>query len=136
MIMTGLARLGRDTSLKYTPDGTAVCELALAFNYGRKNDEGNRPTQWVDAALFGKRAEALQPYLTKGSLICVIIDAPHIETWEKKDGNTGFKLVGRVIDIELAGGNQSTPKQEPKPEPKPAQKQSAAFDDFDDEIPF
>ena len=65
-MMIGLARLGRDAEIRTTSQGDSVATLALAFSYGRKGSDGNRPTQWVDAALWGKRAEALAPYLTKG----------------------------------------------------------------------
>lgn len=48
MILTGLARLGRDASLRYTGNGDPVLEMALAFNYGQ-NDQatGKRPSQWI-----------------------------------------------------------------------------------------
>jgi len=103
MILTALARLGRDPELRYLPNGDAVLNLALAVNYGKKGTDGNRPTQWIDAALFGKRAESLAPYLTKGSLVFVVVDEPHVETYQGKNG-AGAKLVGRVSSIEFAGG--------------------------------
>ena len=78
MILTGLARLGRDATLRRTPQGDAVLEMALAFNYGAKDGSGNRPTQWIDATLWGKRAEALAQHLTKGSAVDVVITEPHI----------------------------------------------------------
>lgn len=69
MILTALARLGRDAELRYTQSGDAVCELALAINYGRKEADGNRPTQWLSASLWGKRAESLAQHLQKGKLL-------------------------------------------------------------------
>ena len=146
----GLARIGRDAEIRHTPSGDAVCNLSLAFSYGQKGSDGNRPTQWVDASFWGKRAEALAQYLTKGSLIAVTLDDVHIETYEGKNG-PGQKLVGRVIDIELAGGKQAqsgTPNAPPaartgagyqapaggmpnRPAPAPAN-----FSDMDDDIPF
>ena len=38
----GMARLGRDAELRYTPNGDAVCNLSLAFSYGKKDDSGRR----------------------------------------------------------------------------------------------
>lgn len=135
MILTGLARLGRDATLRRTPSGDAVLEMALAFNYGGKDASGNRPTQWIDATLWGKRAEALAPHLTKGSAIDVVIVEPHIETWTKKDQTTGFKLVGKVTELEFAGGGSGDRKPASTPAPRPAAAQgSGAFDDGD--IPF
>lgn len=145
MILTALARLGRDVELRYMQNGDPVANLALAINYGKKGEDGNKPTQWVDAAFYGKRAEAMAPYLTKGKLLYVVIEDPHIETYQGKNGQ-GSKLVGRIVSIEFAGGKsdgqqdgqqrqQSAPQRQEPPR-QPAQK-SGGFGDFDDDlIPF
>jgi len=134
----GLARIGRDAEMRHTPNGDAVASLSLAFTYGRKGDDGKRPTQWVDAALWGKRAEALAQYLTKGSLVAVTLEDVAIQTFRKADGTDGVKLVGRVLDIELAGGNtQAAAPVAPPPTPRPtAAPAGSGFDDMDDDIPF
>ena len=140
MILTGLARLGRDAELRYTQGGEPVATLALAFNYGQKDGSGSKPTQWIEATLYGKRAEALAQYLKKGAAVDVILADPHIDTWQKKDHTTGFKLVGKVIEIEFAGGGERRERSEPDPAPahsprKPAGK-TGSFDDLDDGVPF
>ena len=66
MILTGLCRLGRDAELRYMPDGTAVLGLAIAYNYGKKDEQGKRATQWVDASLFGDRSPARQLLVVPG----------------------------------------------------------------------
>lgn len=135
MILTGLARLGRDATLRHTPQGDAVLEMALAFNYGQKDGEGKRPTQWIDATLWGKRAESLAPHMKKGTALDVVITEPHVETWTKKDQTTGFKLVGKVAELEFAGGGSGDRKPASDPAPRPAAAlASGAFDD--DSIPF
>ena len=129
----GLARIGRDVELR-TAGKESVANVSLAFNYGRKGEDGNRPTQWVDAAIWGKRAEALSPYLLKGGLVSVTIDDVHIETFQGKNGE-GTKLVGTISGIELAGGN---PKQsdQAKPAPKPPAPRGHGASFPDDDIPF
>ena len=137
----GLARLGRDAEIRTTSQGESVATLALAFSYGRKGSDGKRPTQWVDAALWGKRAEALAPYLLKGGLVSVSLEDVHIETFTSQKGD-GHKLAGRVIDVELAGGGERTaapaPRQAPAPRPAPAAApMGSGFEDMDDDsIPF
>lgn len=136
MILTGLARLGRNASLRHTPQGEPVVELALAFNFGAKDSDGKRPSQWIEAHLWGKRAEALAPHLTKGSAIDVVLTDPHIDTWTKKDQTTGFKLVARVAELEFAGSG-SRPASTGAPAPTPAAASTGgAFDNFEDDIPF
>lgn len=145
--MYGMARLGRDAELRYTPDGKPVASLSLAFNYGRKGQDGKQPVQWVDAALWDKRAESLSPHLLKGTKIMVTLRDVHIETFRRSDGADGHKLAAVVTDVEFAGGAQSdgaapAPAPRATPAPRPPQRQAAApatgtgFDDMDDDIPF
>jgi len=53
MKVIGLCRIGKDVELRYSPNGDAVATLALAFTFGKKGTDGRRPTQWIDAALWG-----------------------------------------------------------------------------------
>ena len=132
----GVARIGRDVVLRYTAQGEAVAGLSLAFSYGRKGEDGKQPTQWVDAALWGKRAEALAPYLAKGHQLGVTLEDVHIETYQGSNGE-GHKLVARVLDVQLIGGQAATAR--PAPKAAPAAKTVPAgngFDDMDDDIPF
>lgn len=141
MHLIGMARLGRDAEVRYLADGTAVAGLALAFNYGKKDGEGKRPTQWVDASLWGERAEKLVEYLVKGQQVCVVLSEPHVETYEKKDGTLGTSLRARVDSLEFGArpeGASAAPAQT-KPEPAKTQASSAKRNsnaDFDDDIPF
>ena len=143
--MFGVARIGRDAEVRYTAGGDAVVSLSLAFEYGKKVDN-KKPVQWVDAALWGKRGEAMAPYLLKGQQVGVTLDEVHIETFTKGDQSQGFKLVGRVSNIEFAGsppqqqGQQPQQQRQQAPRAQPAQpaQQAAAsdYDSFDDNIPF
>lgn len=126
MKLIGLARLGRDAQVRDV-NGQKVANLALAFNYGRKDDQGQRPTQWVDAALWGKLAESLEQYLIKGKQVECIVEDVHIETFTDRDGNLGHKLVGRVMSIELAGdGGQRAAAPAGQQQSAPAPRQAPA----------
>lgn len=143
----GLARLGRDAEVRFTQAGKPVATLALAFSYGKK-ENGQRPSQWVDAALWGDRAEALAPYLLKGQQLSVTVDDVHIETFPKNDGTQGHKLTWRVSNIEFAGSPpqqngqsqpaaQAAPRQQAQQPRQQSQPQPAPnYDSFDDDIPF
>lgn len=135
----GLARIGRDAEVRSTANGDQVASISLAFTYGRKDGEGKRPTQWVDAALWGQRAEALAPYLTKGTLVAVTIDDAHVETFRKSDGTEGTKLAGRIAAIDLAGGGeqrQAAPAQQQAQRQQSKPRTGGQRDGFDDDIPF
>lgn len=148
MQMIGLARLGRAAELRTIPSGESVCNLSLAFNYGRKDQQtGERPTQWIDGSLWGKQAEALEQYLTKGKLVCVTLEDVHIEEYQGQNG-PGHKLAAKVTKIELAGGrddaggqNAAPAQRQPAAAPQPARQAPAprpasGFDDDDSDVPF
>jgi single-strand DNA-binding protein len=147
MLMVGVARIGNEPVARYTPDGKAVMDISLAFDYGRKGGDGRRPTQWINAAMWGDRVEKLQPYLTKGSQVFVTLSEPHIETYEKKDGSgQGFSLRARVNDLEFVGGRrddsgadagaESGASAPPRAGQSRAPAKAAGFDELDDDIPF
>lgn len=132
----GLARIGRDAEIRKTSNGDAVVSLSLAFTYGKKGADNKRPTQWVDGSFWGNRAEALAPYLLKGGLVSITLEDIHIETYQGKNGEAS-KLVGKVSQIELAGGGQAqqaAPAQQQHA--APAQRPAPNFSDMDDDIPF
>jgi single-strand DNA-binding protein len=130
MMLIGNTRIGNDPQVRYTPKGDAVLDLSLAYNHGMKQDDGKRPTQWVNAALWGPRAEKMAPYLTKGTQVFVSCSDVHVSAYEQKDGTKRYSLKARVDVIEFVGG--SKPESE---KPKPAEKQDH-FGDLDDDIPF
>jgi len=127
MRANGLARIGKDVEVRYSPNGDAIANLSLAFTYGKKGTDGKRPTQWVDATLWGKRAESLAPYLRKGGQIVVYLSDINIQTYDSKTGQ-GVKLVGKVDDLELIGGQVQTAQ----PERAPAR----TLADISDDAPF
>lgn len=130
----GLARIGRDTELRHTAQGEAVANLSLAFNYGRKGADGKTPTQWVEGALWSKRAEALAQHLVKGVSVVVTLTDVHIESFTKQDNTVASKLVGKVTEIEFAGAPAAARPAPPPPPPKPAA--PSGFEDLSDDIPF
>lgn len=137
MILSGLCRLGRDCDVRYVASGSAAVGLSLAYSYGKKGDDGKRPTTWIDATLWGALGEALAPYLLKGSQVWVTLDEVHLHTYERNSGGTGTSLRGTVRMIELAGNK-------PRDEEKPAERKpegvketgSSSFGDFEGDFPF
>lgn len=132
MFMTGLMRIGNDPVLRFTANNDPVIEISLAYNYGRKDDNGKFPTQWINATLWGSRAEKLAPYLTKGKQLYVVLNELHNETYTKKDGGQGTSLRARISELQFVDGRQEEQKEE-----KPKAKTSVAIiQELDDDIPF
>jgi single-strand DNA-binding protein len=131
MKANGLARIGKDAEVRFTPGGTPVANVSLAFTYGKKGEDGKRPTQWVDASLWGQRAESLAPYIKKGGQIVAYLEDVSIQTFTKGDGTQATKMVARLVDLEFVSGGEQASSQ-PKPKAAPAQQQGSGFEDFDD----
>ena len=145
MIISGIGRLGRDAELRATVSGTSVVNLAVAFNFGKKQENGYRDSQWIDCSLWGKSAEALTQYLKKGNQVSITASDPHIEDFTRGDGTAGNKMVATVINIELISNGQHTQQAAQKPtQQQPRQQatqqnnsgQNGAYEDFQDDIPF
>lgn len=123
--MTVNGRLGRDAELRHTSDGTAYAPLNVAYNYGRRDGDGKRPTQWIQATLWGRQAEALIQYLEKGTGVVLTVEDVHIHEYQKNDGSTGSQLQGRVIKFEFGmNAPSSGSKTQSQPQQQaPAQQQ-------------
>ena len=118
-------QLGKDAEQRFLPNGDAVASFSVADSQGK-----DKPTIWWNCSLFGKRAEALTQYLTKGQAVTVAGNVTQRE-FTDKDGNKRTAMDVRVNDIALQGG-----KRESAPEPAPKQrKPDPAFDDVSD-VPF
>jgi len=140
MHLTGVLRLGRDMEVRYLPDGTPVGSINGAFNYGKKDAEGNRPTQWVSVTVWGERAEKISDMMTKGQQIFVVLDEPHIETYTKQDGSTGTALRARLNSFQFVGGKRELTESEKQHSTAKgngfAPEGGSGFEDMEDDIPF
>ena len=127
-VITVAGSLGKDAEVKYLPNGDAICNFSVADSQGR-----DKPTIWWNCGLYGKRAESLSQYLTKGQAVTVTGSVSERE-WTDKEGNKRKSMDVRVNDVALQGGRKDAePQQERHQAPKPQQ----SFDDTDsDDVPF
>lgn len=95
-----IGRLTRDAEVSYTPGGTAVAKFTIAVNRRVKNGDGwADEANYFDVQVFGKAAESLKPYLTKGKMIGVDGYLKQ-DRWEK-DGQKFSKVTINANDIQL-----------------------------------
>lgn len=85
-----IGNLTRNPEVRYTPKGTAVTDLGLAINRTWSNDQGQKQeeTTFVDVTFWGRQAEVLQQYLSKGRGVYVE-GRLQMDTWD--DRETGKK---------------------------------------------
>ena len=99
-----VGNLGRDAEVRHTANGQAVATLNLATTENWKDKEGQRQekTEWHRVVVWGKTAEALGQYLTKGKQIAI---EGRIETrqWDDKDGNKRYTTEIKADRVTLLG---------------------------------
>ena len=68
-----IGNLGGDAELRYAPSGQAFLRFTVASNYRARDPQGEWQdrTEWLRVTVFGRRAEALAPYLRKGAKVYV-----------------------------------------------------------------
>ena len=132
MILTGVTRIGNDPTVRYTANGDAVIDLSLAYNHGKKQEDGKRPTQWVNASLWGQRAEKMAPYLTKGTQVFVGCSEVHVSSYDQKDGTKRYSLKAKIDVIDFVGGSKTENQEKVRENPV----KTAGINELDDDIPF
>ena len=92
--------LGRDPELRYTTQGTPVCDFSVATTERRKDKGGDlqEVTTWFRVSLFGRQAELASQYLMKGKQVYVEGQLSQQE-WTDKEGATRTSLEVRGTDI-------------------------------------
>ena len=129
LVITG--NLGKDAEMRSLNDGTPVLSFSVADSQGR-----DKPTIWWNCALYGRRAESLQQYLTKGQQVTVIGNVTERE-WTDRDGVKRKSMDVRVSDLALQGGRRESPQQERAPRSSAAERAASGRDSIDfGDIPF
>ncbi len=160
-----IGNLGRDPEVRYTPNGSAVCNVSVATTRNWKNkDSGERQeeTEWHRVVFFDRLAEIAGEYLKKGRPVYVE-GRLRTRKWTDKDGVEKYTTEIFAEQMQLLGsregsgggghegygdehGGGEAPRRSapprpaaprPSPAPAPAAKPAGTgFDDMDDDIPF
>jgi len=96
--------LGRDPEMRYTPQGTAVCNFSIATTERRKDRAGDAQdvTTWFRVNAWGKLAEIANQYLNKGKQVYVEGRLRQDE-YTDRDGNRRQTLEVTATDIQFLG---------------------------------
>ena len=159
-----LGNLGRDPEVRYTPNGSAVCNLRIATTRNWKSkDSGEKmeETEWHSVVLYDRQAEIAGEYLKKGRPV-YIEGRLKTRKWTDKEGAEKYTTEIICDSMQLLGGREggggggggdeegggyersAAPQrsaQAARPAPQAAsrptpQKSSTGFDNMDDDIPF
>ena len=134
--VTLVGNLGRDPELRYTANGSAVCNLSVATNEKWKDSSGElrKRTTWWRVSVWGKQAENCSEYLSKGRP--VLVDGQirgdengNPRVFERQDGTWGASFDVNAQTVQFLGRGDGGPGSEGADEfdaPPPSE----------DEIPF
>lgn len=103
-----VGNLGRDPELRYTPQGTAVCDFSIATNEKKRDKSGEMQdvTTWFRITTWNKLAENASKYLTKGKSV-YIEGRLRVEEYTDRDGKTRFSLEVNATDMQFLGGGNT-----------------------------
>ena len=130
--LTVAGQLGKDAEVRFLPNGDPVANFSVADSQGKDKD-----TIWWNCQLFGKRAESLAQYLTKGQSVTITGNVSQ-RKYTDKNGVEKISTDVRVNDIALQGGKRDETPRQAAPQRQQASKPSnrGGFEDMDSEIPF
>lgn len=86
-----MGRLTRDPELRHTQSNMAVASFTLAIDRGRKDANGNKQTDFIDCVAWGRQAEFVCQWFTKG-MMAIVVGRIQSRNWEDKNGNKRVSL--------------------------------------------
>ena len=103
-----LGNLTRDPELRYTPSGAAVCQMGVALNRRWKDPAGEtkEDVTFVEVTVWGRQAETVASYLTKGRAVAVE-GRLQLDAWQTESGERRSRLkvvAQRVTVLSWASG--------------------------------
>ncbi|HEX4234104.1 MAG TPA: single-stranded DNA-binding protein [Caldimonas sp.] len=150
-----VGNLGRDPEVRYTPNGSAVCNVSVATTRSWKNKESgdkSEETEWHRVVFYDKLAEIAGEYLKKGRSVYV---EGRLKTrkWQDKDGVEKYTTEIIATDMQMLGSREGMGGgaaaddgggyERPAPAARPAAAAAtrppakpSGFSDMDDDIPF
>lgn len=81
-----MGRLTRDPELRHTQSGTAVCSFTLAIDRDRKDANGEKQTDFIDCVAWGKQAEFVSQWFSKGAM-AIVVGRIQSRKWQDQNGN-------------------------------------------------
>jgi single-strand DNA-binding protein len=134
-----LGNLGADPELRVTQSGQSVLKLRLATSasYLDKNRDRQERVEWHSVTVWGKRAEALAKFLSKGSRLFVEGEL-RTSSYDAADGGgKRYRTEVNALNIILAGGGQRRGGGSSRDDANERYEAPQGDDErFEDDIPF
>lgn len=140
-----LGNLTRDPELRSTPTGLAICKFSIACSRVFKGQDGEskEETTFIDIDAFGRQAEVIDQYFSKGKPIFVE-GRLRLNQWEDKNsGEKRNKLSVTLESFQFIGSRNDSNSDYESTTPSSRTEQAgstvnagAGADTIDDDVPF
>ena len=139
-----MGRFARDPECKYIGD-RKVANFTLAVDRGRKNANGEREADFIDCAAWGRAADFVQEWFTKG-MMAIVVGRLQTRHWEDRNGNKRVSVSVQVDEITFGetkkarerAGSDAPGSSPDRPAVDPAQYEAPDFATLEDDsnVPF
>ena len=138
-----VGNLTRDPQLSYLPSQTPVCEIGLAVNHRWRDKDGQQREEvcFIDCTAFGRQAETLNQYMSKGRQL-LVEGRLSFDQWETNDGQKRSKHRVRIANFQFldsgSGRGQAPSAGAPRAAAPPPTNQAppSAAPPGEEDIPF
>lgn len=131
-VFTCTTRLYKDAEQRFTKNGDSIVSFRGAVDSGFGQ---NKKSSWLKFTLWGKRGDALLPYLKDKTQVVVSGEWSN-EEYTDKDGNKRTSAEVRVNELTLVGGKPEGQQAAQPRQQAQAPQQADSFGDFSDDVPF
>lgn len=138
-----IGRLGQEPTIRYMPNGEAVCNFSVATSetWNDRNGQRVERTEWHNITMYRHLAEIAGQYLKKGSQV-YLEGKIQSRKYQDKDGieRTAYEII--VSEMKMLGGGNNNGQQAQSAQaetPTPPRRQAtpaAPAKDIDDDVPF
>lgn len=138
-----MGNLTRDPEMRVTPTGLSIAKFGLAVSRSFKTQDGAQKDEvtFIDVDAFGKQAEVISKYFSKGKPIFVE-GRLRLDQWDTSSGEKRNRIVVVLESFQFMGGGRNEEGGgSPYESSAPAGRQqvpvnASGTDDVDDDIPF
>ena len=134
-----LGNLTANPELRVTKTGLSICKFTLAVNrkFTTQNSEEREEVAFIDIDAFGKQAENISKYLSKGSPL-LVEGRLRLDRWETPQGEKRSKLAVTLETFRFMGGGKRDESNQNQPEEgsQGTTESSSKSPELDDDVPF
>tara|TARA_R110000744_G_scaffold221755_1_gene340734 strand:+ start:684 stop:1100 length:417 start_codon:yes stop_codon:yes gene_type:complete len=132
-----IGRIGKEIEIKILPSGSAIANFSIAVNQDYKKQDGSKveKTSWFEITAFGKTAENLNKFFSRGSMIGISGELEQ-QTWTAQDGTNKSKVIIKLQSFTFIDKKQQTQQPYNAMDYNQAQNSIPTIDVDTEEIPF